>query len=431
MANIITLKPVIMPAQQRKDGTYNMKIRVTFHRKSRILSTNVTVPRKALSKDGEIRDKDILVKAYAITQEMQERLNQLSYYDLMEMDVDKIVEWIRDSGRFRLDFFEFARQFAESKNTGTKAVYTSAINAFRRFVGRDTMDISEITRAKLMDFEAYVNNETKFNTLSASHTAVAKKHGVSASAYMKRLSSIYRAAQLRYSDDVGESRIKGNPFNGIKVDYMPTFVRSNKTPEDIQRLIDVRTSLDEKDRFAVDMYLLSFMLMGMNMADMMTCAKPKNGVVTYNRMKTRSRRSDMSEHRIRVEGCMSWLIDEYADREGKTMLDLRHRYFKKDSCTDVVNYHLTKVAAQLGMDRFTMYSARHSWATIARSSKCGIDKSIVDECLVHVDSGMKMADVYIEKDWTVLWDANSKVLSLFDWSPLAPDGAVPHVDGSL
>lgn len=35
--------------------------------------------------------------------------------------------------------------------------------------------------------------------------------------------------------------------------------------------------------------------------------------------------------------------------------------------------------------------------------------------IAQVNNETKMADIYIEKDWTVLWDANKTVLSLFDW----------------
>ena len=57
-------------------------------------------------------------------------------------------------------------------------------------------------------------------------------------------------------------------------------------------------------------------------------------------------------------------------------------------------------------------------ATIAYSAAVGIDKQIVHEMLNHVDKNMKVTDIYIDRDWSVLWQANEKVLKLFDWSPL-------------
>ena len=37
------------------------------------------------------------------------------------------------------------------------------------------------------------------------------------------------------------------------------------------------------------------------------------------------------------------------------------------------------------------------------------------EGLCHVDNARKMDNVYIRKDWERVWDANAKVLALFDW----------------
>ena len=62
------------------------------------------------------------------------------------------------------------------------------------------------------------------------------------------------------------------------------------------------------------------------------------------------------------------------------------------------------------------YAARHSWATIAQSKAVGIEKAKVHEALNHVDDKMKITDIYIDRDWSVIWEANKKVLALFDWS---------------
>ena len=65
---------------------------------------------------------------------------------------------------------------------------------------------------------------------------------------------------------------------------------------------------------------------------------------------------------------------------------------------------------------FSMYAARHSWATIAY--EIGIPMEIINDCLCHVDVKMAVTDIYIKKDWSKRWDANRKVLEQFDWSKL-------------
>jgi hypothetical protein len=40
----------------------------------------------------------------------------------------------------------------------------------------------------------------------------------------------------------------------------------------------------------------------------------------------------------------------------------------------------------------------------------------VDEMLNHSDPKLALARVYIEKDFKPLWEANRRLLDLFDWS---------------
>lgn len=60
-------------------------------------------------------------------------------------------------------------------------------------------------------------------------------------------------------------------------------------------------------------------------------------------------------------------------------------------------------------DPLSTYYARHTWATIARN-KCNISKGDVNLALNHVDQGKKVADMYIEKDWSLIDNANRSVL---------------------
>ena len=66
-----------------------------------------------------------------------------------------------------------------------------------------------------------------------------------------------------------------------------------------------------------------------------------------------------------------------------------------------------------GLPEFTFYAARHSWATVARSSDAGVPYPVVEDCLNHKAAGL--LDIYAERDWRTLDDANARVLALFEW----------------
>jgi hypothetical protein len=81
----------------------------------------------------------------------------------------------------------------------------------------------------------------------------------------------------------------------------------------------------------------------------------------------------------------------------------------------VVNNGLKMVGKDIGVSNLTYYYARHTMASIC-ANKLGIDVARVDEMLNHSDPKLAIARVYIEKDFTPLWEANKKLIDLFDWS---------------
>jgi hypothetical protein len=112
-----------------------------------------------------------------------------------------------------------------------------------------------------------------------------------------------------------------------------------------------------------------------------------------------------------VAGC---LFEEYVDATGERAFKFHNLYTFYKSIADKGNDRLKKVAEKLGIKPFSMRYARRSLGTIAASM--GFHKSFVNDMLCHVDSKMAVTDIYIERDWSVLWDVNRKVLESFDWS---------------
>jgi integrase len=75
-----------------------------------------------------------------------------------------------------------------------------------------------------------------------------------------------------------------------------------------------------------------------------------------------------------------------------------------------VNFVLNNIGREIEINNLTSYYFRHSWATIARN-KCGVSNDDIDLGLVHSNKN-KMADVYIDIDYSLIDDANRKVLDL-------------------
>ena len=107
---MITYKPIIIQGGRRKDGTWPVKIRVTFKGVSRRLPTTLVCTDADLTRGGKIKNATVLEKAGELIARMRATTADLSPFTLEAWTVDRVVEHIRtrlDAQDFRLDFIAF------------------------------------------------------------------------------------------------------------------------------------------------------------------------------------------------------------------------------------------------------------------------------------------------------------------------------------
>lgn len=400
----ISFKPVVAD-HKKADGTYTIRIRVTANRKSKYISTNISVSDIQLTRTGNIKDRAVLDNLDALVARMRAASADIDPFVVSRMTVDEIARYIENNqeGTFRLEFFGFAQKVIESKATkNTRNYYRNAVVAFAEFTGRKSMDISEITSSLMRNFEAW---------LVAKYGKGARATG----AYPESIGHIHGQARLMYNnEETGEIKIR-NPFAYFHATRTRQPAHRNVSRETIQAFIDRRDKLTLKtDIMSADLFLLSFALMGMNAADLYACPAPQDGILIYNRAKTASRRDDNAEMHVMIDPRIQKLFEKWADPEKKHALRL-YKKIRPNVLNLELSIGLRRACKLMGIEeRLTFYSARHTWATLAYSA--GVDKSIINDCLCHVDESMKVTDIYISKDWERLWKANEAVLDLFDWT---------------
>ena len=416
---MITFKPIIIQGGRRRDGTYPVKIRVTFKGVVRRLPTTLVCSDSDITRSGHIKNGDILARAGELIERMRQSCADLSPFTLEAWGVDDVVAHIRESltrEDFHLDFFAFADDFILTKQPTTRMAYTTTLNALARFVGERRLDINAITRGMLLDFCSFVDAEGWMHWtregLVDSHLPKKVKGGA-ARAHLLRLSHIFNAAKLRYNDeDTGRVLIPRSPFEGLKKGY-PAGQGAKPLPvEVVQALIDTEPR-DERERIARAAFLLSLCTMGANMADLWW-AKPVAGREwRYNRRKTARRRADGAEARVRLsEPAMRLIRELRGQSEGVWWLLDLHRWQRDTIATMQINRILGRWATDRGFESFTFGAARKTWATLAR--RLGIEKATVDEGLVHIGD-YRVTGIYAERNWSLAWEANDRVLALFRW----------------
>ena len=405
MASRITFSPVVYTQYRRQDGNYSIRMRITCNRKSKFITTSEIASPAQLTRSLAIKDAALIQRLRKLEERMRTAIADLDMYTLSLMSLDEIVSYMqkRINGDFRLDFLAFWLEAIQDKKEGSRANYTYAQHNFKEYIGTDTLDISKVTSRLMRDYEAWLVARYGKGARAVTMYTAAVKH-------------IHGLARKKYNnDEVGEVLIR-NPFEFYTPPKQKPTQHRNVDMSVIQDMINTRKELKGRERRAVDTYLLSFALMGMNSPDLIACSAPVKGVIIYNRQKTRDRRNDKAEMHVQIDKRIMPLFKEYTDTDAAQAF-IFHRIFKDyKQMNSSLAQGLKQYRQRKGIPdgELDFYSARHSWASLAYSA--GVNKSIINDCLCHVDKDMKVTDIYINKDWSVLWAANSKVLDLFQWN---------------
>lgn len=410
---------------KRLDGSYNVRIRIIHNRKVKRISTNIYVTDADITRGKKIKNIQILEQCENIIRRCREAANKLDISKLSIAELtDKIKNSLEGDEIFKLDFIVYMNEKASLMKKGTGDTYRNTANALKRFLGRENMDISEITIHFLQNFETFLANEPSqrgSNRKSNTNTIIAPKGGRAVSKYIACIRAIHNKAKTEFNDeDRGLINIPYSPFNHYKIKSQPQTRKRALTVDVIQRIIDIPYKDNYKawNRFnlAKDCFILSFGLIGMNSADLYSAKHNNGNIIAYNRQKTASRRNDKAEMKVKIDKRLTFIIDKYTDKQ--RLFSFYKKYSDHITFNRAINIGLKEIGKNIDVDDLEFYAARHSWATIARSAVVGIDKATIHEALNHVDSQMKVTDIYIDKDWSIIWEANKKVLDLFDWSKL-------------
>ena len=413
-----TFKAEVYAHQKKADGTYNIKIRVTHKQRKKYLATPWYVCKEDLTRSLKLKNQryidmvDDVIKRYrTICNNVGEGLDNMSVEQIVELITAK-----KEEEHFTLDIVAYTRAYIQKLfdmgRTGNAKAYQVAINSMVKFVGRESVDISEITVKFLNDWIRWIGEQTARKNC--------KKGGRAQSLYLAEVRAMYNRAKREFNDEeAGVIRIPFSPFAKVDIPKAPITRKRALTVEQMRELAKVPyTSILQtgcnRYNLAKDVFLLSFLLIGMNAVDLYNATDYENGRITYQRTKTRYRRADGAEISIRIEPEAQALFDKYKDPTGKRVFKFYKLYSSMNGFSVALNKGLKKIGNLLGIDDLEFYAARHTWATIA-TNDAEVDKYTVHTALSHVDENMRVTDIYIRKSWDNIDRANRKVQDLMKW----------------
>ena len=394
---MLTIKAEVQKDRKRNDGSYNVKIRFTKDRAVKRISTNLFATVADLTSDLKLRE-DSMTKQEADRLVLHYRtlVNSL-HLDSGNDDISEIVNRLlcKEEAEKPIDFIAFSKKWISETTIKGKDNYTTALNSFIRFLGKEELEIKKNTVDLLEHYRDYIIKVRKerVKTLQAEGKRVPSNRCLSL--YLMSLRHLYSEAQKFYNKpDKGLMRIPHTPFEYFKIPKQEATRKRAVTPQQIKAIWsqpyqNIHKGAKGTCRFdlAKDCFILSFCLMGINSVDLYNATELRGNKLVYCRTKTKDRRLDKAKMEVDVPDMVLPIIEKYRDTTGQRLFKFYKDYRDHKAFNKAINKGLKEIGEQLGIDDLEYYAARHSWATIALN-KVGIDKYTVHAALNHVDESV-------------------------------------------
>lgn len=358
----MNIRIVILPLKVLADGSHKLRIAVSHNSQTRYIPTRFTVPSLKNLKNGNVVG---VPNAQYINLQLRTRMNDfykacdeledIDYYTCAQL-VNMLTK--RSGQKTDLKTVEQIsedmlanRQHAWSKST--IAGFKQGIRRFIEHFGKDFVLVT-LTHENVLEFHKYL-----------------EKQGYSQTSVGMRMDSLKRLVKYAIRHDYVKYRVY--PF----LDYKS--VKSAKRDialslELLRKMLDMPLT-DKWEIYARDLFMLSFYLCGMNLADILRLDLTQD-YVSFIRQKTFKRRdaNDVTEFTIQPEARA--ILNKYLTPEGK----LQFNGFTTERSIQHINAdHLKKLRPKLGYEKLIFYSARKTFTQLA--NELMIKDSVIEYCI--------------------------------------------------
>ena len=398
-AIMATLKVEVSKTTISRKGTCEVGIRLYHHHEKRLIETGIYVSKTEMTKNWTIRNELVKRKVKALLKDYNAKLKQLQL-DQYDMNIDAVVNYIVGVGDVSVDIIQYGREWIkEHEDQKCSRNHLVALNAFIKFVGRESYMCNDISKVFMKSFEKWLGDKK-----------------TARSVYPQVIKRMFNSAKQRYNEGREENKVIKRTLEFYHPPHVEIQTEKRALPVDIVRAIanlpddpEGRTVVD----LARDVFTISFMLMGTNTIDLMECKWDERGNITYDRAKTKDRRPDHARIVISPHPLLLPLIKKYRCTKHKKrnyVFNFVNTYKDATSFNQTVNRGLKIVGEKVGVPQLQFYAARHSMATIAYN-EAGIDKFTVHEMLNHKVQVFTVTNMYIRQDFSRINDANFRLIN--------------------
>lgn len=261
--------------KKNKKGVHPVSFLLRHNSEKKRIPSGISVSDSELSANGKtVRNQTKARQLEMMRRKLEDKLYDMSV-DLLGSTVDSgyIVERLKAKPGAG-DFFEFTYGWLETSKLKGARNYVTMLRQLELFNQGRILPFRNITFDYLTRFERFLDGKPRAQSL-----------------YLGIFRKLYREAMRTYNTDV-EQVIANDPFTRYRVPKMTVIkgVRS-LTLDDLLKIYRYEAPPGGRAQLARDCFILSFCLMGMNSVDLYECKTIKRGVISYERAKTRDRRS--------------------------------------------------------------------------------------------------------------------------------------------
>lgn len=288
------------------------------------------------------------------------------------------------------------RKYMDKLNAySTKEKYTQTLNRILQFDSKaETLSFESITKDWLSDFEQFLKPYNPCRNGRNIH---------------------FRNIRAVFNDAIDNNITQFYPFRKFKIRPEATAKRSLSL-EDLRMLFNYPCEPFQKKY--IDIFKLTFFLIGINLIDLCHLKGISNGYITYNRAKTGRL------YNIKVEPEALAIINEY--RGDNYLLQFSENLTSYKNLTKKIDKELKRIGPvsmipnpkkgkhkhdfikkRNGLfPKISLYWARHTWATIA--AELEVPKETIAAALGH--GGNSVTDTYISFDSSKVDEGNRRVI---------------------
>lgn len=389
-----TLKITCRRDYVKTDGTVPIVVRLIHKGKARYISTPFSIqPELFDNKSGRIKPKHpssnkLNLALSAIMQRYYEKIIELSM-SVESMSIEEVVAYLKRSNASDVSFTDYMQSridyFKKRNRMSYADMFVRSVKKLRQYTNMENIPFSSITVSLLKRFEEWLEDQ-----------------GLGVNSRRITLNCI-RTTYLHAIDNDIISADR-NPFRKFKIRQE----KHRPRPLTKEQFEDLREKAkgDPRHERAMDLFMLSFYLIGINFKDMLSLKKKDlvNGRIEYDRAKTKRHYS------VFVEPEALKLIKKYEGKEHLLHFLENKKKTSKDATRadihhDVIS-NVNKCLKSILGPQISTYSARYSWATFA--AQLDIPRDTIALALGH---GLNtMTDLYIDYDISKVDRANRAVI---------------------